>query len=69
MNVKVPRPDSRTRCHAYGLAFEEQNIILDQMTDMVREMRAIGRTTLLPFQKGKLLNIFCRLNLLYITFF
>lgn len=54
MNVKVPYPDARERCHAFGLALEQQISILDDMTKMVSEMRAIGRNTLLPFQKGKI---------------
>lgn len=53
MNVKVPYPDARERCHAYGLSLETQNHILEEMTEMVKEMRAIGRKTLLPFQKGR----------------
>ena len=52
MNAKVPRVDSRERCHAYGLALDTQNRILDQMKEMVENMRAIGKSGLLPFQKG-----------------
>lgn len=57
MNVRVPRPDSRPRCHGYGLAIDEQNQILNQMTDLMKNMQAVGRSSLLPFQDGKLFEL------------
>lgn len=53
MNARVPRPDARTRCHAFGLSIDEQSQILNQMTDLMKNMKAIGRTSLLPFQVGR----------------
>nr|AGL76355.1 transposase [Drosophila buzzatii] len=52
LNVRVPRADSRCRMHAYGLAFETQNNILDKMSSLILNMRVGRNTTLLPFQKG-----------------
>lgn len=59
MNSRVPRQDTRERLHAYGLALELQNDILNNMSQMMSEIRVIGKNTLLPFQKGtKLHSIF-----------
>lgn len=64
MNSRVPRQDKRERLHAYGLAPEIQNDILNNMTKMMSEIRVIGRNTLLPFQKGIILyNMFKNLCL------
>ena len=53
MNVRSPYSDSRERVHAYGLHLESQNVILNNMTEMVTNMRVIGKNSLLPFQKGE----------------
>lgn len=53
MNSRVPRQDTRERLHAYGLSLEIQNDILNNMSQMISEIRVIGKNTLLPFQKGK----------------
>jgi len=42
--------------HAYGVDLQKQNIILDKMDELVRNMRTPKRSTLLPFQKGILLS-------------
>lgn len=52
MNSRVPRQDTRDRLHAYGLALEKQNIILNNMSQMMSEIRVIGKKSMLPFQKG-----------------
>jgi len=52
MNVRVPHKDSRERTHAYGLALDLQESILDRMNTMMSTMRVIGKKNLLPFQKG-----------------
>lgn len=41
---------------AYGVDLQKQDIILDQMDELVSNMRTPKRSTLLPFQKGILLN-------------
>ena len=58
MNVRVYKADSRQRVHAYGLAIEIQESILDRMSTMVAEMRVIGKKCLLPFQKGVIIHFF-----------
>ncbi|KAI8122776.1 hypothetical protein CVS40_6338 [Lucilia cuprina] len=52
MNTRVPRQDTRKRWHAYGLALEIQNDILNNMSQMMSEIRVVEKKTLLPFQKG-----------------
>jgi len=41
---------------AYGVDLQKQNIILEQMDELVNNMRTPKRSTLLPFQKGILLS-------------
>lgn len=53
MNVRVPKPDSRERTHAYGLALQVQDGILERMSNLMKDMRVKDKSTLLPFQKGK----------------
>lgn len=65
MNVRVPYSDQRERCHAYGLSLENQIPILDEMTEMVKDMRGIGRRTLLHFQRGSKLHY---VELIYYTY-
>ena len=55
MNSRVPKHDSRERSHAYGLAPEIQNDILNNMSQMISDIRMNGKNTLLPFQKGIIL--------------
>lgn len=35
MNVRVPRLDSRERCHAYGLAIAVQSSNIDETMEMI----------------------------------
>ena len=53
MNVRVPRNDARQRMHAYGLAVDLQDSILDRMNTLMSTMRVIDKNNLLPFQKGE----------------
>lgn len=41
--------------HAYGIDLEKQNAILNEVTNVVKNMRVHKRKSLLPFQKGILL--------------
>ena len=52
-NVKVPRNDSRERTYAYRLVLDLQDLILNRMKALMSTMRAIGKKSLIPFQKGK----------------
>ena len=53
MNTRVYAADSRERVQAYGLNIDVQNNILDNMTELISNMRVTGKNFLLPFQKGK----------------
>ncbi|VEN55423.1 unnamed protein product, partial [Callosobruchus maculatus] len=55
-NVSSPVTDSRARNRAYGLALEEQNKILDKMSEVMKELQVIDSRGKLPFQKGILLS-------------
>nr|CAI5838754.1 unnamed protein product [Callosobruchus analis] len=50
-NVSSPLTDSRVRNRAYVLALEEQNKILDKMSEVMSGLVIISRGKL-PFQKG-----------------
>jgi len=39
---------------SYGLNKSSQNDLLDRMNKFISSMRVHGKTSLLPFQKGKL---------------
>ena len=55
-NSKVASIDSRDRMKAYGLAIEIQNNIIKNMSDIMINMRAPKKKSLLPFQKGILIS-------------
>ncbi|KAL1493601.1 hypothetical protein ABEB36_009302 [Hypothenemus hampei] len=56
LNSRTLVSDTRDRLKPYGLKLESQNHILDSMTATIKNMRVIGRTTLLPFQKGVIMT-------------
>lgn len=56
-NSKISVSDSRSRMKAYGLALNEQNEILDQMSKLMETLRKPNSKKLLPFQKGILISI------------
>ncbi|KAL1489510.1 hypothetical protein ABEB36_013468 [Hypothenemus hampei] len=55
-NVSVPVSDSRTRNRAYGLAIQEQDEILDKMSQKIKNLKVKGRQQMLPFQNGILMS-------------
>lgn len=50
--MRHPAVDSRDRMKAFGLSLDTQIKIIDEMTALVRDMRVIGKTSMLPFQTG-----------------
>lgn len=68
-NSKCPSIDSRPRMRAFGLALDDQRVIINTMTENIRNMRTPTRRSLLPFQKGILLsNASLPLLLDYVSF-
>lgn len=55
-NVHCTKEDLRSTKQAYGLKINEQNKVLDNMTDIINNMRVYGKSYLLPFQKGIITN-------------
>lgn len=55
-NVSTPVSDSRARNRAYGLALQDQNAILNKMSEVISQMKVIGSRGQLPFQKGILIS-------------
>ncbi|CAH1955273.1 unnamed protein product [Acanthoscelides obtectus] len=55
-NISIPETDFHTLNKGYGLALEEQNTILNKMTEAITELKVIGSRISLPFQKGILLS-------------
>ncbi|KAJ8953431.1 hypothetical protein NQ318_023550 [Aromia moschata] len=55
-NISIPVSDSRARNRAYGLALEEQNRILNKMSEVITQLKVINSRSKLPFQKGILLS-------------
>nr|CAH7768085.1 unnamed protein product [Callosobruchus chinensis] len=51
-NISSPVTDSRAINRAYGLALEEQNKILDKMSEVMNELKVIDSRGKLPFQKA-----------------
>nr|CAI5847573.1 unnamed protein product [Callosobruchus analis] len=51
-NVSSPVTDSRARNRAYGLALEEQNKILDKMSEVMSGLKVFNCRGKLPFQKA-----------------
>ena len=51
-NSRVPLPNSIHRKAGYGLAFQEQNEILDNMYHRMENTLIGNNKSLLPFQKG-----------------
>ena len=56
-NSRVARIDSRPRTAAYGLEIEQQQTILGNMSELIKEMRVGTHKSLIPFQKGILMSI------------
>lgn len=56
-NAKLPKHESRPLRKAYGLALEEQNSVLREMSEIVKAIFPFRKgKTLLPFQRGILQN-------------
>ena len=55
-NSAFPISKKKLGC-AFGKHFSEQSAILDQVSTCVETMHAIGKKSLLPFQKGMLISI------------
>lgn len=53
MNSKLKY--QRSGSHAYGINLQQQNKIIDDMSQFIEEMRVGKRASLLQFQKGILL--------------
>ena len=53
MNTRVYAADSRERVQTYGVNIDVQNNILDNMSQLISNMRVTGKNFMLPFQKGK----------------
>lgn len=45
-----------TKCLAYGLDKNNQDLLLNQMNDLIFNMRVHGKKSLMPFQKGILMS-------------
>ncbi|CAH0546285.1 unnamed protein product [Brassicogethes aeneus] len=54
LNVSTPISDPHGR--AFGLALDIQMPILDKMSQVISQMKVIGRSSQLPFQKGILIS-------------
>ncbi|KAL1488760.1 hypothetical protein ABEB36_010800 [Hypothenemus hampei] len=59
-NTKVPETDSRERMKAFGLSIDIQGEIIDKMTEVMKNMRAVGKSTLMPFQKGRFNELYSK---------
>lgn len=57
LNSKVPKIDSRPRMAAFGLAKIEQEIILNKMEHVIKNLRVGKHKSMLPFQKGIVTSI------------
>lgn len=47
----------------FGLDYESQELIINMMTTFIKNMRIHDKKTLLPFQKGLLIQISIMLNI------
>lgn len=57
LNSRMPNHPFNKLKSAYGLHIEEQNVALNELFDLCSSMRVMGKTELLPFQKGFLISI------------
>lgn len=55
--MRVPESDSRERVKAFGFNLNLQTKILDEMSEVMLNMRVNGKSFLMPFQKGRYLII------------